>query len=149
MPTGSIVYRREENFKLPDWFSEVASGDQALLLLLSLKGKFKYFNELMGVYRIHDGGISKTHINDFKVVSMMYLLQKFNMETNQIYQDAIFNRISDEIKRHHPAYENLKREKANEIDDLKSLNKKILNSDAYKIGRCITGLFSFLKTKSS
>lgn len=149
IPTASIVFNKDKNFSLPNWFFEVASGDQALLLLLSLKGKFKFINEIMGVYRLHESGVSRTHINDYKVLSMMYLLQKFNIESNFKYEEAVFNRISAEIKSHHPAYKKLKAEKDFEIQQLQELNHKILNSHAYKLGRQITALFSFLKPKTN
>ncbi len=76
IPTASILYRNYDDFNLPSWFRNCASGDIPLLLLLSLKGSIKYFDENMGCYRLHDKGISTKHFGYSKVFSMIYEVRK-------------------------------------------------------------------------
>lgn len=42
--------------KIPDWFAEMPYGDMPLYLLLSKKGRIRYIDRLMSVYRIHSEG---------------------------------------------------------------------------------------------
>ena len=53
IPTASIVVRREYIENLPDWFKDVYNGDWGIQLIVSTKGKIKYINELMSIYRRH------------------------------------------------------------------------------------------------
>ena len=55
--TCSLVFRNGVFGELPDWFSQIAGGDTALQILCASKGKMRYFREVMGVYRIHSGGV--------------------------------------------------------------------------------------------
>ena len=57
--TCSMVFRREMLLPLPDWFDEVPFGDLAISLLTMLRsnGKAFVFNDVMGVYNIHMGGV--------------------------------------------------------------------------------------------
>lgn len=59
VPTSSIVFRKDPDFKFPSWFLHSSHGDLSLLLSLSLRGKFGYNSEVMGVYRLHEGGESR------------------------------------------------------------------------------------------
>lgn len=57
IPTLSVLFRNRV-FKLPNDFTEMAIGDWPLFMLLSEKGDFKYLDEVMGVYRKHQGGVN-------------------------------------------------------------------------------------------
>lgn len=63
-PNLSILFLRESLEDL-DFFSGVIAGDRFLYFLLSPKGKFKYFNEIYGVYRKHEDGVSELMTKDF------------------------------------------------------------------------------------
>ena len=54
--TASFVYRNKQ-FEVPDWFNKVSAGDLPLYLLNAKIGKVKFFNEIMGAYRKHSGGV--------------------------------------------------------------------------------------------
>ncbi len=58
IPTASMMLRTEYNQQLPEWFKHVYNGDWATQLILSTKGKIKYIDELMSVYRKNEGGMS-------------------------------------------------------------------------------------------
>jgi hypothetical protein len=102
IPTASILYRQYDDFEFPSWFTYCASGDIPLLLLLSLKGPFKYLDELMGCYRIHDAGVSVNHNGYFKAFSMIYIYQNFNIHTNFEYEDKIKEEMIYETRRYVP-----------------------------------------------
>lgn len=56
LSTSSVVMRSSAIQNLPDWFNILPFGDFALYLIASRTGKIRYFNEVMGAYRIHQGG---------------------------------------------------------------------------------------------
>ncbi len=106
IPSGSVVFERDPGFILPDWFYFCKSGDIPFLLLLSLQGKLKYLNEVMGVYRLHDNGISATHIGYDKIVAMIYIYENFNVHTNYKFKDRIREAVIYEITHHMPKVDN-------------------------------------------
>ena len=132
VPTGSIVFRQYKDFKLPDWFLNCASGDIPLLLLLSLKGNLKYLNEIMGVYRLVDTGVSTSisHYGHLKVFSMIYIYTNFNIYTNYKFQDKINTAMVYELKKHTPEIielEQLKKENKLLKKNLENANSRVIN----------------------
>ena len=63
IPTASLLFRNILPWPMPDFYLSVISGDIMIALLLTDKGKAKYFNEDMSVYRIHSGGVTNTDRN--------------------------------------------------------------------------------------
>ncbi|WP_298903216.1 glycosyltransferase [uncultured Psychroserpens sp.] len=55
--SASVVFRKPDNFMLPDWFCDVPFGDLALYKLISQSGKIMGLNTSMCVYRVHDKGL--------------------------------------------------------------------------------------------
>lgn len=112
VPTASIVFRN--NIKFPDWITKVASGDLSLMLNLSKKGKFKYIDEVMSVYRKHEGGV--TQANSFQGVNKVYnlakLLSYFDDDTDGVYSERIKKMLALDIDyyvvRHAVKKENVK-----------------------------------------
>ncbi|HET8860554.1 glycosyltransferase [Marivirga sp.] len=97
-PTASMVFRNILKTKtLPSQFFKAKSADWALELWLLNFGKGFYFKEKMGVYRVHDQGVSK--VKKFRVNSekakfwyVMSLLKKF--PTNIAYYiPFLFSRL--------------------------------------------------------
>ena len=59
IPSCSLVFVKAHlPIPFPQWFVECKMGDIPMELLLADKGKVKYFEESMGVYRKHGGGIT-------------------------------------------------------------------------------------------
>ncbi len=54
--TCSVMYRRRLD-SFPSWFQHCTMGDWPLHILHAVHGPFKVFPEVMGVYRIHEGGV--------------------------------------------------------------------------------------------
>lgn len=99
IPTASIVYRNFDDFKFPEWFIHCQSGDIPLLLLLSVRGKFKYINEPMSVYRYHQASTSWSHYGYNKAIGMTYIYQCFNVYTNYRFSKEIEEAIIYEMRR--------------------------------------------------
>ncbi|KLT71204.1 glycosyltransferase family 2 protein [Flavobacterium sp. ABG] len=108
IPTASIVFRNYPDFVIPDWFVNCQSGDIPLLLLLSLRGDFKYIDAVMSTYRHHAGGISNTHREYSKVIGMVYIYQSFNFHTNLRFDKKVKEAIIYEIQCHLPEIQELK-----------------------------------------
>lgn len=77
IPTLSLMIRREciPN-PMPSFIYKVRSRDIALELMISSKGPCFFSDKKMGVYRHHDGGITKTPIHPLKERAMRYTLYK-------------------------------------------------------------------------
>ena len=104
IPTASLVFRNTID-QYPKWFSEVASGDIALVMLLFEKGKFKLLKERMSVYRISGNGVSQFHSGYRMIHYRALLYSKLNeffnyMHEKEIYDalDSIYNEFSDKPK---------------------------------------------------
>ncbi|MEX0966938.1 MAG: glycosyltransferase [Bacteroidia bacterium] len=58
IPASSTVYRRSVLSEIPEWFWEVYSGTWILQMLISKKGRVKYFHDLKYRYTVNKGSIS-------------------------------------------------------------------------------------------
>jgi glycosyltransferase involved in cell wall biosynthesis len=102
IPTASVMARNSTNFTFPEWFQFCKSGDIPYLLLFSLKGRIKYLNERMSVYRVHDKGISHTHNGYDKIIAMIFIYENFNIYSGYKYAEGIKEAIIREITYHLP-----------------------------------------------
>lgn len=67
--TPSVMIRRDAlPNPLPEWLKKMPMGDWPLLLLASLNGDIKMFQEPMAAYRIHDNGIWSTNTSFQKLL---------------------------------------------------------------------------------
>jgi glycosyltransferase involved in cell wall biosynthesis len=94
-PTASIVYRNYDDFVLPAWVNQCASGDIPLVMLLSLRGRVKYLPETMSVYRAHQGGVSVGHMGYRMIIDRAFLLESFNKHTGSAYNALLFKQLSE------------------------------------------------------
>jgi len=53
----SMMFRRCLVGQFPNWFFSLPMGDWPLYVLLALRGNIGHIGEVMGVYRIHQGGV--------------------------------------------------------------------------------------------
>jgi len=102
IPSASVVFRKYSDLHIPDWFVHCKSGDIPFLLLLSLRGKFKYMDQVMSVYRVHDKGVASSHIGYDKIALMVFIYENFNVYTNYKYKQKIRDAIVYEIDYHYP-----------------------------------------------
>jgi glycosyltransferase involved in cell wall biosynthesis len=73
VPTCSVLLRRCQIPVLPRELCKLPMGDWPMWILMSLRGKVRYLDEPMAVYRCHEGGVwsSMTEVQQFAVVSEM------------------------------------------------------------------------------
>lgn len=100
IPSASCMFMNYGDLNLPEWYYRCASGDIPLMLLLSQRGPFRFIDRNMGVYRLHDGGVSNTHKGINKVLMMIFIYERFNEYTSFRYQSKISAAIAYEIKKH-------------------------------------------------
>jgi glycosyltransferase involved in cell wall biosynthesis len=124
VPSASVVFRKYPDFVLPAWYPFCKSGDIPFLLLLSLRGKLKYLDEVMSVYRVHDKGMSSTHTGYEKVIGMIFIYENFNIYTQYKHRNKIKEAIIYEINTHLPLHREIKVEK--------NADKKNVVSKVYK-----------------
>jgi len=58
--TCSMVIRNEPVYPLPEWTQQVYGGDYTTQLLAASKGRIKYFEDVMGCFRMVPTGLSAT-----------------------------------------------------------------------------------------
>ena len=90
--TASCVFRN--NFIiLPDWFYQCPVGDYPLHLLNAQYGKIKFINEIMGVYRVHKGGVWENTNLSYRLekwAEMIEILKsKFDSKVNEILNNSL------------------------------------------------------------
>lgn len=92
--TASCIFRNCIS-ELPDWLYQCPIGDYPLHLLNAQYGKIKFIDELMGVYRIHKGGIWGHTSLSYRLEKWAELLDiisnKFSEDINQILNNQLFN----------------------------------------------------------
>ena len=93
IPTASMIFRNFED-ELPQWVSEVASGDIALAMILFKKGKFKLLKEWMSVYRINGSGISSQHVGYKMIHKRAFLYYHLNNFFNFKYEQDIYDALN-------------------------------------------------------
>jgi glycosyltransferase involved in cell wall biosynthesis len=99
MTTNSIVFRSQYIRNLPDWVRSAPTGDFALSLLLSDKGKVAYFDDAMCVYRHGVAGSWSTRMLDltfaknliFRTVKMLI---SYNQYTNNRHIVPVIRSLS-------------------------------------------------------
>jgi len=74
--TLSFVFRRTVLDRRPEWLAYKGHGDWMLIMLAAELGPVRYMHEILGVYRIHSGGVFSM-IDRYKqtenIIDMMYL----------------------------------------------------------------------------
>jgi glycosyltransferase involved in cell wall biosynthesis len=94
IPTASIVYRRSALNRLPDWVASVFCEDYVLQLLLADKGKIKYFNQILSVYRKNFNSVSFLASQNFLYEKIIEAFVKLNEHYNFKYDNLFKTRIA-------------------------------------------------------
>jgi len=55
--TLTVIYRRDRIAPAPEWISRCPAGDIPLAIIAASKGPLLFLDEVVGVYRIHSGGV--------------------------------------------------------------------------------------------
>ena len=88
--TLSTVFRRNSFAAFPQWVYQLKMGDWPLHTLVAQHGKIKYLNEVMGVYRVHQGGMWSMSNDILRIEADIMYLQLINAHLGYKY-DKIIN----------------------------------------------------------
>lgn len=91
--TASCIFRK--NFSVfPDWYYKCPVGDYPLHLLNAQYGKIKFINEVMGVYRVHKGGVWENTNLSYRLEKWAEMLEilksKFDSKVNEILNNSLY-----------------------------------------------------------
>lgn len=97
--SGSVLHRNILGEKLPEWIYSLPYLDLVIYYLLLPNGKFKYIDEVMGVYRVHKGGdwSGKTLYQQLSATVLFYQILLKNLDylkKNKGYYKKLKSRIS-------------------------------------------------------
>jgi glycosyltransferase involved in cell wall biosynthesis len=142
--TASCIFRK--NFsEMPDWFNQCPVGDYPLHLLNAQYGKIKFINELMGVYRVHKGGVwgntNVFHQREQWVKMIELIRDKFNNDTKKNLNKSLCNN-SFKLAKYYL--------RSNNYEKYNFFLKKIINNNPNCLHKLATGsllLTYFTKTK--
>lgn len=91
--TSSFVFR-SNLLEYPEWFNTMVSGDMSLFFIIAAKGPIGYIQNVMSVYREHEGGITKTSDHNEKLaINRIIMLKLINEHTNYKYTKIIHRTI--------------------------------------------------------
>lgn len=77
--TASIVFLKNNAFTLHESHADVFSGDQFIVLLLTMNGKkIRYIEKNLSIYRYHAGGITKQNNQGDSLKKLFLMLESFD-----------------------------------------------------------------------
>lgn len=92
--TCSVVYRNNLYPELPEYFKESPVGDYFLHLLNARYGNIRCFEEIMGVYRIHETSVWSSKTQDERELLWMPFLENIKPNFDKEVQDILDAQIS-------------------------------------------------------
>lgn len=158
MFTASVVFKKPKD-GFPNWLTDLPIGDYAVHLFNAQFGKIKFLDQVMGVYRIHTGGVwgsfSKEKLYDRWIPMLEQLQDKFSDEVNKTLRAQKIYSLLDVYM---ISFEKKDNKKANEVmslimkvnpffmamklTEVQNRLDKTLNSSAYKIGKMLVTIFT-------
>lgn len=171
MHTPSVVFRRnQEVFDIFNSLGALPAGDYILHMLNAKNGKIKKLSEIMGVYRVHDGGVWSNHSNfELQLSSWLNLLDNliYIFKENSSIIENLKKQYADRSFILYQYFNELDTEKSNyyfnkavntnptlvaskiikENENLKRELTQIRSSKAYRYGKLMFKPFKFFKTR--
>ncbi len=84
--TATILFRKTKDFKFPDFYRDIFSGDQFLVLMLTMNGKkIRYLDKNLTMYRYHQGGVTKRTHRKEKFDRLFLMLDDFDRFSDYRY----------------------------------------------------------------
>lgn len=83
--TVSVVFRRDVFDELPDWYFQSVFGDWELFLFLAQFGEIGYLEDVMGVYRVHGGGVWSRLSSEAQADQMLRSWRHIREECSDIF----------------------------------------------------------------
>jgi len=93
LQTGSIMLRSSLIGDYPIWYYQLPIGDWGLVTFLAEHGDLGYIDELMGVYRIHAGGVWSAAQRFVQLQRKIQTLTMINVHLRFRYDDTIRARM--------------------------------------------------------
>lgn len=94
--TCSIVFNRK-SFIVPDWFIDLPFGDLGLVLIImnNFNKKAMVLKDVMGVYRIHSGGIHGKFQENTKILIKAYIQQLSftKMIESKLFENGMYGKV--------------------------------------------------------
>lgn len=97
MPLMTVLVRNKLFSDFPNWYKDLLQNDRAFHLFNANKGKIKYLDYCMSVYRIHSNSIwstKKEHMKIELLESKIFMLENFNEYTSYIHTSKIEKAIN-------------------------------------------------------
>lgn len=102
--TASCLVRNCFSGCLPDFFYTSPVADYPFLMIAALNGKIRYIDNVMSVYRIHDGGIwsVKTKLERLEASALVQktLMENFTGEVKGILTDNYITLLKEIIRKY-------------------------------------------------
>jgi glycosyltransferase involved in cell wall biosynthesis len=95
VPSCAPLFRREALLPLPSWYQELPSGDWSLYLTAGKHGKLGYLPDVMGVYRVHAGGLWSGQNKIAQLESVIEKFETLNVVTGGEYRSRVRWALSD------------------------------------------------------
>lgn len=92
-PTASMLYRSKLFQGFPNELTRIYSGDYSLFLILFARGKVRYIDQIMSVYRRVEKGITSTVDMKFAYSEHIRFLESYDLFTKGRYNGIITERI--------------------------------------------------------
>jgi len=93
---------------LPEFYQSCPAGDYLLWMLSAQNGKIKYIDEVMSVYRVHEGGIwsTKTTIEKIEASALVQkiLMENFDGEVKNILAENYIILLNKLLKKYKNEY---------------------------------------------
>ncbi len=104
MPTCSVVFRNNLFEGFPSWYGELGMGDWSLHILNAQYGKVKYIKEVMGVHRVHEGGVWSRRKISQNILDMLKAYDIFDTHLEFKYHKDIQNHKFNYLNQLHQEY---------------------------------------------
>ena len=95
--TCSAVFRRHSLPRLPDWFASLEWEDWPLYILLAEQGAIGYLTDVLGVYRLHGGGLWSRLGHAERLEAEIRFLETIDAHLNHRHTSRISSSIEERL----------------------------------------------------
>lgn len=85
----SPMLRRSAIRRIPEWFVDIKWGDWALYILAAEQGNIGYIRDIMGAYRVHNGGVWSGLSESQQIEGVIEFYEQMNVNLNFKYDHII------------------------------------------------------------
>lgn len=129
--TCSVMFRKENLHNWLSFFNDLPFGDWVINIINASKGKIKYFDEAMGTYRIHVGGVWSGKSLEYRYDAVLKFYKLINRYFEYKYSDQVIEALSTLIVLHIKNEDNLQKAKDWLEGQVSNLSTALSNQSAY------------------